>query len=222
DFIDSVQTLPNEIKRNFELMRTLDKNAKEAMSEISETEKQYLGRARRKLQERSNSDIDGSKLIEEPETMALLEAKRMKARQMVDEKVAIAEQTYEMVEPYLKRIRLDAVTLEEKLKAAAGEVEVVVSGGAKPNDEVAMKLDVLEDLWVLARVLDYSADTGEYQVMDADDNTKKYVLPEQQVVLLEGKSVRVAKGEHVYAVYPETTSFYRAVVVVAPRRPGPV
>jgi hypothetical protein len=43
-------------------------------------------------------------------------------------------------------------------------------------------------------------------------------LPEQQVILAGVD--RLSKGDTVYAVYPDTTSFYRASVVQAPRRTG--
>jgi hypothetical protein len=44
-------------------------------------------------------------------------------------------------------------------------------------------------------------------------------LPEQQVVVLNGIE-RLSKGDVVFAVYPDTTSFYQATVVQAPRKQG--
>lgn len=44
-----------------------------------------------------------------------------------------------------------------------------------------------------------------------------FVLPEAQVVILGGVD-RVAKGESIYAVYPDTTSFYQATVVQIPKK----
>lgn len=42
-------------------------------------------------------------------------------------------------------------------------------------------------------------------------------LPEQQVVVLNTLE-RLSKGDMVFAVYPDTTSFYPATVVQAPRK----
>lgn len=44
-----------------------------------------------------------------------------------------------------------------------------------------------------------------------------FVLPEAQVVILGGVD-RVSKGESIYAVYPDTTSFYQATVVQIPKK----
>jgi SGF29 tudor-like domain len=44
-------------------------------------------------------------------------------------------------------------------------------------------------------------------------------LPESQVVVLNSLE-RLSKGDTIYAVYPDTTSFYQATVVQAPRKQG--
>ena len=53
-------------------------------------------------------------------------------------------------------------------------------------------------------------------LLDEDDQNKSYTVSENLVVMLEG--ARLTRGEEVYAVYPDTTSFYPAVVTSAPRR----
>lgn len=65
----------------------------------------------------------------------------------------------------------------------------------------------------------YDADIGSYDVADGDDS-KRYTLPENQVAPLDifYSSRRLTKGEEVLAIYPETTSFYPAYIVQAPRR----
>jgi SGF29 tudor-like domain len=50
-------------------------------------------------------------------------------------------------------------------------------------------------------------------------------LPESQVIILPGNpsrggDYRVSKGDVVFAIYPDTTSFYKATVVQAPRKQG--
>jgi hypothetical protein len=48
-------------------------------------------------------------------------------------------------------------------------------------------------------------------------STLAFTLPESQVVILGGVD-RLAKSDVIYAVYPDTTSFYQATVVKAPQR----
>ncbi len=43
------------------------------------------------------------------------------------------------------------------------------------------------------------------------------MLPQSQVVILTGNE-KLSKGDLVYAVYPDTTSLYRATVASVPKR----
>eukprot|EP01035_Chromulina_nebulosa_P021352 gene21352-27662_t len=54
---------------------------------------------------------------------------------------------------------------------------------------------------------------GQYDIADIDDS-KRYYLPESQVLSLDSLDYtrKFSKGEIVYAVYPDTTSFYQAVI----------
>lgn len=56
--------------------------------------------------------------------------------------------------------------------------------------------------------------------MDEDDNAKKLLLDESQVIALEGRSERLSKGDEVLAVYVDTTSFYHATIAIPPRGRG--
>eukprot|EP00953_Heterococcus_sp_UTEX-ZZ885_P020073 11220-Heterococcus_DN1.PRE.2 len=114
---------------------------------------------------------------------------------------------------------------------------------ALPGDEVAIRPNAAEDLWVLANVqvdlanrqfevivlsamlltlasvaIEYNSATGVYVVMDADDNSKNYELEEANVIHLASVSCKLSKSDEVLAVYPDTTSFYRAVITQPPRR----
>ena len=40
-----------------------------------------------------------------------------------------------------------------------------------------------------------------------------FILPESQVVILGGLSSTLNRGDTIYAVYPDTTSFYQSTVV---------
>jgi len=57
-----------------------------------------------------------------------------------------------------------------------------------------------------------------YKLSDEDvESNKVFTLPESQVVVL-GRLNRVSKGDVVYAVYPDTISFYQSTVVQGPRK----
>ncbi len=78
---------------------------------------------------------------------------------------------------------------------------------------------VSEQFMMLGRVICYHADSGMYDILDVDDS-KKYLLPERQVIVLDliESQRKLCKAEAVFALYPDTTSFYPATVSHAPRR----
>ena len=99
-----------------------------------------------------------------------------------------------------------------------------VDGVAKVHEQVAAKVSLSEEngSWILASVVKYDATSDAYAVQDEDDS-KIIELPASRVRHLglpEDGLDELAKGERVVAIFPETTSFYRAVVSKAPKR-GP-
>lgn len=73
--------------------------------------------------------------------------------------------------------------------------------------------------WILANVLDYDFNTQTYEVQDEDDNSRVVTLPLCDVRRLEDSGSHLRRFDRVLAVFPDTTSFYRAVVVKNPRPP---
>ncbi|CAN0250728.1 unnamed protein product [Pylaiella littoralis] len=120
-----------------------------------------------------------------------------------------------MVADRLKRLTTDLASFEQTLHSQ-GEFDV---GAAQPGDQVAFQEDA-DSEWVLGRVLSWMHETGQYEVMDEDDNSKKLTIDEHQVVPLEGRSERLQKGDNVLAVYVDTTSFYNATIAIPPRGRG--
>ena len=55
EFVEGITLLPNEIRRNFELMKSLDRSSSIVLCELSECEKRALQRAKRKLRESSGA-----------------------------------------------------------------------------------------------------------------------------------------------------------------------
>lgn len=72
--------------------------------------------------------------------------------------------------------------------------------------------------WILAKVLSYDKSTKTYTLEDEDVQSDQiYRISERQVVPLKGtERNRWVRGDRVYAVYPDTTSFYPAAVSTPP------
>ncbi|KAG0027582.1 hypothetical protein BGZ82_008915 [Podila clonocystis] len=82
-----------------------------------------------------------------------------------------------------------------------------------------------QEEWILARVLNYSAEKNKYRVEDdeADDSGKKmtYTLSTRSVIMIVDDQDDVPEfpaGHTVLALYPSTTCFYKAVVVQPPSK----
>jgi hypothetical protein len=99
--------------------------------------------------------------------------------------------------------------------------EFTAVSGIEPGSDVAIRPNHLTSEWILGRVIYHDADTGAYDVVDVDDS-KVLRLPETQVVALDGANLesvrRLAKNDEVLVVYPDTSTFYPAILTQAPRR----
>lgn len=90
---------------------------------------------------------------------------------------------------------------------------------ARPGEQVAAKVTRTDEngSWILASVQRFYSDTETYDVQDEDDTTKLIRLPWNHVMRLStGAEGCFHKGARVMAIFPETTSFYRAVVSKQP------
>ena len=76
--------------------------------------------------------------------------------------------------------------------------------------------------WILGNVLEYDPKSQAYEVQDEDDVSRVMVLGFSDVRRLEDSIHSLRRGDPVLAVFPETTSFYRAVVAKNPKRDGGV
>ncbi|KAL3772350.1 hypothetical protein ACHAWO_006009 [Cyclotella atomus] len=86
---------------------------------------------------------------------------------------------------------------------------------ASQGDQVAAKVTRTDEngSWILAYVLRYYPESETYDVQDEDDTSKLIRLPWNHVMRLSnGSEGWLDKGSKVMAIFPETTSFYRAIV----------
>lgn len=90
---------------------------------------------------------------------------------------------------------------------------------ARPGEQVAAKVTRTDEngSWILASVQRFYADTETYDVQDEDDTTKLIRLPWSHVMRLStGAEGCFNKGTQCMAIFPETTSFYRAKISKSP------
>jgi SAGA-associated factor 29 len=86
---------------------------------------------------------------------------------------------------------------------------------ARPGEQVAAKVTRTDEngSWILASVQRFYADTETYDVQDEDDTSKLIRLPWTHVMRLStGTEGCFFKDTQCMAIFPETTSFYRARV----------
>mmetsp|Transcript_17286 Transcript_17286/g.19949 ORF Transcript_17286/g.19949 Transcript_17286/m.19949 type:complete len:293 (-) Transcript_17286:55-933(-) len=238
-FIEQIQTLPSELRRNLELMKDLDKSCSTLAGELRQTQDEYVSRSQAKiLQLEVGETPDGQpgvkvlgnsndiitptteellSFIREKKTLRKIKSMEISAVQQAEEKVAIAEQTYSIIESTVKHLDRDIAKFETTLKSAG---DFRVAGSAKPNDLAAIQVVPNSTDWILAKVISHDLESGMYRLSDEDVESKHKVfhLPESQVVVLSGNTEKLSRGDIVYAVYPDTTSFYQAAVVQPPKR----
>lgn len=90
---------------------------------------------------------------------------------------------------------------------------------ANQGDQVAAKVTRSEEngSWILAYVLRYYPESETYDVQDEDDTSKLIRLPWNHVMRLSaGSEGWLNKSQQVMAIFPETTSFYRAFISKQP------
>eukprot|EP01038_Epipyxis_sp_PR26KG_P017141 gene17141-23601_t len=220
DFLLSTELLPNDLRRDFELMKELDKECMELNKDLKEKEENYLSKKRsyQHIDDSNNNNKEqlDEELIQSHKDMMLL---RSKAKQKLSEKSAIALSMSNKIDQFTKKLDTDLAFFETELKGC-GEFETALPKGAEFGAEVAFKVNAEDtESMILGKVLFYHGETGSYEILDVDDS-KKYQLPESQVIVLDliDSQRKLGKGEHIFALYPDTTSFYPAIVIQAPRK----
>lgn len=109
-------------------------------------------------------------LVGNPEALQYIRDLEDNALQRADEKVAIAEQTYSLIDSVVKRLDADMETMEQMLQSA-GQFEVV--GTAKPDDLAAIQVTAGSPDWILAKVITHDPNTGMYKLSDEDVESNK-------------------------------------------------
>jgi hypothetical protein len=132
DYLEHIATLPNEIKRNLELMRNLDKDGSKSMKELEEAEKKFLADVKKKGSKKTSAVDEGvydAALLE-------IKSKRQKVQQTVDEKVQIAEQMTADCDIYIDKLDAELVKFEEFLRTSGEFSTTAAAPGEQVNGRV--------------------------------------------------------------------------------------
>lgn len=262
-FIETLSTLPHQIRRNMDLMRDLDASCSTSGVRLHQLHQQYVRQAEEKVMQLEIvhkqpggkigiRTLSGDAVIM-PTTRELMDFTndedmycsidklQQETLQKSDEKVAIAQQAYEIIDATVQRLDRDLVEMETLLQAN-GSFQSAGDAAPKVNDLAACQPTPGSE-WILGKILEHDSTTGMYTIADEDTESNKgmpnyetilinyhvldsathcflylsvFHLPEEQVVLSGIDNLK--RGDIIYAVYPDTTSFYQATVVQAPRK----
>ena len=133
EFLESIQTLPAEIKRNLDLMRELDGAFNKMNNHLATMHDSYLKKAKKRHQGKALHDplqmVEASKALEEIRKI------ERSCTDKAAEKVAIAMQTYDAVDRHINRLDNKLKQFEGQLRSQ-GEFTEITTGSSG-----AMKVD---------------------------------------------------------------------------------
>lgn len=138
-YLDSLESLPMELQRNFNLMRDLDSRSQDLLKEIDSMAEDYLNNVGTMSGESRKEHLDKIQTLFN------------KSKEFGDDKVQLAMQTYEMVDKHIRRLDSDLARFEAELKERSvdgsrdGQKETKDKGGKKKRKEVPGK-DASDDV----------------------------------------------------------------------------
>eukprot|EP01114_Cavostelium_apophysatum_P020858 TRINITY_DN7109_c0_g1_i1.p1 TRINITY_DN7109_c0_g1~~TRINITY_DN7109_c0_g1_i1.p1 ORF type:complete len:221 (+),score=39.82 TRINITY_DN7109_c0_g1_i1:204-866(+) len=103
NYLESVSSLPQEVRRNFALLRELDSRSQDLLEKVEKSSKQLLSKSAKRAKE----NPDDEKTIRSDLKQCL---------ELGDEKVALAVQTYELVDKHIRRLDMDLKKFEAELE----------------------------------------------------------------------------------------------------------
>ncbi len=142
-----------------------------------------------------------------------------RAAQRMAEKCALAQNMLNLVDQHSSRLDGELTRFASELK---GGGEYDAPKGIPVDSEVAFYIDLHsaeERSLFLGKVVAYRSEINSYDILDVDDQ-QKYILPEHQVfgLGLADAQRKISKGDVLFALYPDSTSFYAATIVQAPKK----
>ena len=106
-YLDILEHLPNELQRNFTLMSDLDKRAQNVMKNIDALAHEYLKSLKTLNSEQKKEQLDK------------IQKMFNKAKELGDDKVQLAIQTYELVDKHIRKLDNDLARFESEIQDKA-------------------------------------------------------------------------------------------------------
>jgi hypothetical protein len=111
--------------------------------------------------------------IQDTDALLKIALLRKNAREIVEEKISNACQTYAIVDDVIKKLDLDLEEFEALLKSTGQYETALVTGIAQPNDLAAIQVTPNSPDWILAKVISHDSQTGMYNLSDEDIESNK-------------------------------------------------
>ena len=103
-YLDSLGSLPAELRRNFTLMHDLDNKNKSILQEVDGASDEYLRKVRELGPDQRRKEMEK------------IQKMFHRAKQNGDDKVSIAIQTYELVDKHIRKLDSDLAKFEAEMK----------------------------------------------------------------------------------------------------------
>ncbi|KAM5140855.1 inhibitor of growth protein 4 isoform 1-T1 [Mantella aurantiaca] len=164
-YLDSIENLPFELQRNFQLMRDLDQRTEDLKCQIDRLSSQYMNNARTLSSE------------EKLQLLRQVQEAYGKCKEYGDDKVQLAMQTYEMVDKHIRRLDTDLARFEADLKEKhieSSDYDSCSSKGKKTGDLLLSWANALPILSAEGRgQKEKKAPKVKSKVKNSDDETAK-------------------------------------------------
>ncbi|RUS91036.1 hypothetical protein EGW08_001164 [Elysia chlorotica] len=126
-YLDSLESLPSEMQRNFNTMRDLDQRSQDLMKKIGKAASDYLSKVRHMSPEKRTNQLNQ------------IDSMFSKSKEFGDDKVSLAMQTYEMVDKHIRKLDAELARFEADLKDKNGgrkkDMAEGKAAGKKKNDK---------------------------------------------------------------------------------------
>lgn len=215
EFISNLDFVPTDIRRNSELVRELDREVIDYSKELMDKRNEYIVLIKSTNSNSISNINDNISNISDinKNLLSSIDILQTRIQQRIQHKISIIEAIKVNIIKITSKLDSDLLYFEDELKEK-GEFENMK--GMERDTEVAVRIGHKneEDDLILGKVISYHPDVGQYFIADVDDDTKRYHVSESQVYTLNlaEASKKLMKNELIYAVYPDTTSFYPAIV----------
>ena len=123
-YLASLETLPGELKNNFDSMADLDRSNKDMMVDIDSASDEYLRKVRdlspgKRKAEMEKIQVNKFNLINLKTNCVYFLKKMFKeSKKFADDKVHLAIQTYELVDKHIRKLDNDLAKFESEMKVS--------------------------------------------------------------------------------------------------------